>query len=215
MDAISQTTFSSANVWIPIKISLKFVPLVPINNIAALVQIMAWRRPGDKPLSEPMMVSLTTHICVTLPQWVKSIILFWSCSIISILLCFSTECHLSEQRVKEVREMAKQSDIYTKLAQALGEWSWSGLLIVVPWEIWLWFNMYKFQTQLGDWYLIFNMGIPILVKRHLYIEMGPSYPGHQCDNHRILCRTKIVNTGISSHIKDFTIFFQLRASMRT
>ena len=31
---------------------------------------MAWRRPGDKPLSEPMMVSLPTHICVTRPQWV-------------------------------------------------------------------------------------------------------------------------------------------------
>ena len=32
---------------------------------------MAWRRSGDKPLSEPMMVSLLTHICVTRPQWVK------------------------------------------------------------------------------------------------------------------------------------------------
>ena len=31
---------------------------------------MAWRHPGDKPLSEPMMVSLPTHICVTRPQWV-------------------------------------------------------------------------------------------------------------------------------------------------
>ena len=30
---------------------------------------MAWRRPGDKPLSEPMMVRLPTHICVTRPQW--------------------------------------------------------------------------------------------------------------------------------------------------
>ena len=28
----------------------------PINNIPALVQIMAWRRQGDKPLSEPMIV---------------------------------------------------------------------------------------------------------------------------------------------------------------
>ena len=44
----------------------------PINIIPALVQIMAWRRPGDKPLSEPMMVSLLTHICVTRPQWVNS-----------------------------------------------------------------------------------------------------------------------------------------------
>ena len=38
-----------------------------------MVQIMAWRRPGDKPLSEPMMVSLPTHICVARPQWVNSL----------------------------------------------------------------------------------------------------------------------------------------------
>ena len=59
------------NEWILPRISLKFVPKVRINNIPALVQIMAWRRPGDKPLSEPMMVSLLTHICVTRPQWVN------------------------------------------------------------------------------------------------------------------------------------------------
>ena len=34
---------------------------------------MAWRRSGDKPLSEPMVVKLPTHICVTRPQWVKTI----------------------------------------------------------------------------------------------------------------------------------------------
>ena len=32
---------------------------------------MAWRRLGDKPLFEPMMVSLLTNICVTRPRWVK------------------------------------------------------------------------------------------------------------------------------------------------
>ena len=63
--------FLNENIWIPIKISLKFVPKGSINNIPALVQIMAWRRPGDKPLSEPMMVNLPTHICVTQPQWVN------------------------------------------------------------------------------------------------------------------------------------------------
>ena len=77
MDAISQTTLSNAfswmneNVRILINISLKFVPKGLINNNPALVQKMAWRRPGDKPLSEPMMVSSLTHICVTRPQWVK------------------------------------------------------------------------------------------------------------------------------------------------
>ena len=68
-DAIFKCIFLNENAWIPIKISLEFVPEDPINNIPALVQIMAWRRPGDKPLSEPIMVSLPTHICVTRPQW--------------------------------------------------------------------------------------------------------------------------------------------------
>ena len=45
-----------------IKWSLQFVPMGLINNIPALVQMMAWHRPGDKPLSEAMMVSLTTHM---------------------------------------------------------------------------------------------------------------------------------------------------------
>ena len=70
-DDILKRIFFNENVWISIKISPKFVPKGPINNIPALVQIMAWPRPGNKPLSEPMMVSLLTHICVTLPQWVK------------------------------------------------------------------------------------------------------------------------------------------------
>ena len=35
---------------------------------------MVWRRPGDKPLSEPMMVNLLTHICVTRPQWRPSLL---------------------------------------------------------------------------------------------------------------------------------------------
>ena len=52
-------------------ISLKFVPKGPINNIPSLVQIMACRRPGDRPLSEPMMVRSLVHKCITRLQWVK------------------------------------------------------------------------------------------------------------------------------------------------
>ena len=70
-DDIFKRIFFNETVWSSIKISLKFVPKGPINNIPALVQIMAWRRPGDKPLSKPMMVRLPTHICVTRPQWVN------------------------------------------------------------------------------------------------------------------------------------------------
>ena len=71
MAAISQTTriLFKENVRISIKSSLKFVPHVLINNIRALVQIMAWRRPGDKPFSEAMVVRIKTHICVARSQW--------------------------------------------------------------------------------------------------------------------------------------------------
>ena len=58
-DDIFKRIFLNKNVWISIKISLKFVPKGPINNIPPLVQMMAWRRPGDKPLSDPMVASVS------------------------------------------------------------------------------------------------------------------------------------------------------------
>ena len=67
--------FLNANVRISIEISLKFVFKGAINNIPALVQIMAWRRPGDEPLSETMLVSLLTHKCITQPQYVNGLML--------------------------------------------------------------------------------------------------------------------------------------------
>ena len=72
-DDIFKSIFVNENVQILIKTSLMFVPKAPINNIPSLVQIVAWRRPGDKPLSEPMMVNLLTHICVSRPQWVNAV----------------------------------------------------------------------------------------------------------------------------------------------
>ena len=67
-DDIFKCIFLNENALILLEISLKFVPKVRIDNIPQMVQIMAWRRTGDKSLSEPMMVSLLTHICVTRPQ---------------------------------------------------------------------------------------------------------------------------------------------------
>ena len=54
-DVIFKCIFLTKNVWITIKISLKFVPKEPIDSKPALVQVMAWRRTGDKPLPKPMM----------------------------------------------------------------------------------------------------------------------------------------------------------------
>ena len=51
--------FLNENVWIVSKISLNFDPKGSIDDITALVQIMAWRLIGDKPLSEPMLIRFT------------------------------------------------------------------------------------------------------------------------------------------------------------
>ena len=95
-DDVLKCIFLNENVWISLTIPLKFLPKGPINNIPVLVQIMAWRRPGDKPLSEPRMESLLTHICVTWPQWVNMISWaitydFMSCHVTS----YHISCHMS------------------------------------------------------------------------------------------------------------------------
>ena len=51
--------FLSEKFCILIRISLKFVPKSPIDNKQALVQVMAWRRIGDKPLSESILTPFT------------------------------------------------------------------------------------------------------------------------------------------------------------
>ena len=68
MAAILQTTFSNAFSWMKmykfrLRFLLKFVPKSPINNIPALVQIMAWHQLGNKPLFGSMMVRLLMDMC--------------------------------------------------------------------------------------------------------------------------------------------------------
>ena len=55
-DDIFERMFLYKDLRVLIDISLRFVSKGPINNDPSLVQIMAWRRISDKPLSEPMMV---------------------------------------------------------------------------------------------------------------------------------------------------------------
>ena len=65
-DDIFKCILLNENVRILIKISLKFVPKGPINNTSALVQVMAWRRIGDKPLPEPLLTQFTWRIYAAL-----------------------------------------------------------------------------------------------------------------------------------------------------
>ena len=54
-DDIFRCIFMNEKFPILIKISLKFVAKGPIDNNQALIEIMAWRQIGDKPLFEPML----------------------------------------------------------------------------------------------------------------------------------------------------------------
>ena len=76
-DYVFKCILLNENVWILLQISLNFVPKGPVNNIPSSIQIMAWRWPGDKPLSESMVVSLLMHICVALPQWINGLSPIW------------------------------------------------------------------------------------------------------------------------------------------
>ena len=63
---LSKKTFLNENVRVSIQFSLKVVPKGPIDIKSALVQVMAWRRTGDKPLPEPMRTQFNdAYICGT------------------------------------------------------------------------------------------------------------------------------------------------------
>ena len=58
-DDIYKSMILNGNCRILILNSLKYAHKGPVNNKPALVQIRAWRPPGDKPLSEPMVNSFS------------------------------------------------------------------------------------------------------------------------------------------------------------
>ena len=70
-DDIFRCIFMNVKFCILIKISLEFVPKVPIVKNQALVWIMAWCRVGDKPLSEPMLTWFTDAYMRTSGRWAQ------------------------------------------------------------------------------------------------------------------------------------------------
>ena len=54
-DNIFNCMFLNKSDKIPIQISLRYVPRSPIDNMPALVQVMAWRRTSAKPLPGLLM----------------------------------------------------------------------------------------------------------------------------------------------------------------
>ena len=54
-DDIFEWNFVNENDSISMKVSMNFVSKGQIDNRSSLVQVMAWRRAGDKPLYEPIV----------------------------------------------------------------------------------------------------------------------------------------------------------------
>ena len=58
-DNVFKRIILNENGRIPIQISLQFVHRSPIRTKPALVQVVAWHRPGDKPLPMTKMTQFT------------------------------------------------------------------------------------------------------------------------------------------------------------
>ena len=71
-----------------------FVPKGLINKIPALFQMMAWRLPADKPLSEPMQTCKAQQVCglAQLQKWCISVML----KLMSFVLNFTVEKNLPQ-----------------------------------------------------------------------------------------------------------------------
>ena len=180
--------FLNENVRISIKISLKFVPMGPINNIPALVQIMAWRRSGDKTSSEPMMVSLLTHICVTPPQWVipygNNTALF--CNTTALIQSWPWQCTSWWSFSKLINHLLKAlKDLPPKLGQ--------GILVSLRNVGWIYRNIPVIMIPVdGQFKLVLD--IPVL-------NLNEEYRLYKADQIPILSDEKIISWNLNNVVR--------------
>ena len=99
----------------------EFVSYGPINNISSLVQIMAYCQPGVKPLSEPIIDRLLTHVCVTQRQWVNTDCIQF-CILFSLRLC--NHHNLSFGSETEDREAGTKIPKYQDRLEKVGPPHW-------------------------------------------------------------------------------------------
>ena len=76
-DDIFNCIFLNENDRIQSQISLKYVPRSPIDNKPALIQLMAWRRIGNKPLSEPIFNADPISWCIYVALGGDELIFWW------------------------------------------------------------------------------------------------------------------------------------------
>ena len=145
---------------------------------------MAWPYPGDKPLSELMMVSLLTHISVTRPLWVN-VLKHWGldkmASIASHLQLYFLMRKLCSARSNcQINNSVSIMTLCWR-SHCLKQWGLHSLMHIQVTrvsslykdclsQVWGLLPMLKIRWLKDS--VIFNMRIPILV-RHLYIETTP------------------------------------------
>ena len=96
-DDIFKCIFFNENDWISLRFHLSLFLRVHLTIFQHWFRYNGLAPWGDKPLSEPMMVSLPTHICVTWPQWVK-------------------ECHISTNMpLCQYRHLYCEENMYARL----------------------------------------------------------------------------------------------------
>ena len=111
---IFKCIFLAENDTIPIQISLKFLPRSPIDNKPALVQVMAWRRIGDKPFRESMMTPFTDpYMWHYGEDGLTLYVLFFFRGNINIYLHFVSFLHIDTTQVVEILPQIRQESTYS------------------------------------------------------------------------------------------------------
>ena len=122
---------------------------------------MAWRHPGDKPLSEPMMVSLLTHISVTRPQWVQWGMPPW-CPLLGLLTWCPVLTHWGQDKIDTILQMLFSSTFsWMKMSELWLKFHWSLFLRVQITIFQHWFRKWLGAIQvtshyLNQWWLVYQ-----------------------------------------------------------
>ena len=159
-DDIFRCIFVNEKFCILIKIS-KFVPNGPIDNNPALVQIMAWRRIGDKPLSEPMLARFTDAYMRHNGDMSWSVQKCCSKYVKNVFIC--TKDMSTGVSALTPASLHFVDALHILILGAVSIRKTVLLGMAIP--------MLKIRRPTGR--LIFNMGIPIPGKTVFYIETGP------------------------------------------
>ena len=141
---IFRCIFLTESLFIMIQNSLKFIHKDPINNKPALGHIMALRRTGDKPLSEPVMAQRSDALCVTRQRW-SSVTKHFNCMRLQVSYWSTICCHAD----------SKTADKYCQLRPGCIAFMWDDCEAYV---VSLWMHKEQYSDVASHWVRALNYG---------------------------------------------------------